>query len=263
MNLVDYWSIFTNFVNVNIQKNTIKEVQGFDFEPYQKIIQSDPFGFFGFLDDLAERNYTISKSGISLDRQLLFTWKKNGLLPFRSKVDANNKTWNRFSFAELCWVQVLKTLRKQGVGVERLKQIKETLFPEDFHQVAIAGLSHDLIGPKLSADFKEKGLPTDRDLQSVEIRQVTVDETQFSLFFCLLFSSMIMNTNVVMYVDEYANLGIIDLDAMRSSPVTGVQQAYNVLNNPSVTTVNLSKVITELAKTIDISSKWLVALGAK
>jgi hypothetical protein len=248
---------------MNIQKNTIKEVQGFDFEPYQKIIQSDPFGFFGFLDDLAERNYTISKSGISLDRQLLFTWKKNGLLPFRSKVDANNKTWNRFSFAELCWILVLITLRKQGVGVERLKQIKQTLFFADFHQVAIAGVSHDLIGPKLSAHFKEKGLSTDRDLQGVQISQDTADEKQLSLFFCLLFSSMIMKTNVVMYVDENANLGIIDLDAMRSSPVTGVQQAYNVLNNPSVITINLTKVITDLVKTVDFSSKWLVNLGTK
>lgn len=252
-----------NFVNVNIQNITPSEVHGFDFEPYQHIIQSDPDGFKGFLDDLSRRKHTISKSRLKLERQLLFTWKKNGLLPFRTKADADKKTWNRFSFAELCWILVLITLRRQGVGVERLKQIKETLFPENFQKQAISNLTHDLIGPKISSDLKEKGLATDQDLQSVKISQNTVEETQFSLFFCLLFSSMIMKTNVVMYVDEDANLGIIDLDAMRSSPVTGVLQAYTVLNNPSVTTVNLSKVITELAKTIDISSKWLVTLGAK
>jgi len=252
-----------NFVKVVIQKNIPVEVQGFDIEPYLTLIQSDPLGFFGFLDDLSKRNHTISKSGLKLERQLLFTWKKNGLLPFRTKADADKKTWNRFSFAELCWILVLITLRKQGVGVERLKQIKETLFPENFHKQAISSLTHDLIGPKISGDFKEKGLATDQDLQSVKISQDTVEKAQFSLFFCLLFSSMIMKTNVVMYVDEDANLGIIDLDAMRSSPVTGVLQAYTVLDNPSVTTVNLTKVIAELAKTVGVSSKWLIALGSK
>jgi len=251
------------FVNVNIQKIIDTEVQGFDFEPYMQLIQSDPHGFFGFLDDLSKRKHTISKSGIKLERQLLFTWKKNGLLPFRTQADADKKTWNRFSFTELCWIQVLITLRKQGVGLERLKQIKETLFPENFQKQAISSLTHDRIGPKISGDLKEKGLSTDEDLQAVEISQDTVEETQFSLFFCLLFSSMIMKTNVVMYLDEDANFGIIDLDAMRSSPVTGVLQAYKVLNNPSVTTINLTKVIAELAKTVDISSKWLIALGVK
>lgn len=248
---------------MEIQKNDPSQVQGFDVYAYTRLIDSDFEGFFSFLESLSERKHTISKSGIGMERQLLFTWKKNGLLPFRATADTDKRTWNRFSFIELCWIKTLVLLRKQGVGVERLKQIKDQLFPENFHKEALSQLSHDLLGEKFSGYLKERGLKTDTQIRELEISRDFLDETQFSLFFCLLLSSLVMRANIVLYMDEGANPGIIDLDSMRGSPISGVVQAYDILNMPSVTTINITHIVTELTKTVDISTRWLFAFKTR
>lgn len=251
---------------MNIQKKEYAEIHGFDIESYKHLIQSDPLGFFGFLDDLSERKHTISKSGIQVERQLLFTWKKNGLLPFRSKVDANKKTWNRYSFIELAWIQVLLALRKQGVGIERLKQIKEALFPDNFLKEVISAAPFDqLIGTDtaLSELLREKGISYASDLNNTEFESDVLEESQFSLFFCLLFSSIMIRANMVIYIDEKVNPGIINLDAMRSSPIKGMAEAYEILSKPSVVTINLNAIVIDLARKVDFSSKWLIAFRAK
>jgi hypothetical protein len=245
------------------QKNNPVAVEGFDVNAYAQLMDSDYDGFFAFLNRLSDRRHTISKAGIKLERRLLFTWKKNGLLPFRATVDADKKTWNRYSFTELSWIQVLIALRKQGVGINRLKQIKDKLFLENFHQHVLPLLSHSQLGPNLSGAFKEKGLATDSDLKNVVVSQELLEETQFSPFFCLLLSTVVMKANIVLYIDEEANAGMIDLDTMRSNPITGVVLAYDMLNNPSLTAINLTSIVTELNKTVDITTKWLVSLRAK
>lgn len=254
------------FVNVNIQNSNEVELQGFDLGPYLGLIQSDPGGFFGFLDDLAKRKHTISKSGVVLERQLLFTWKKNGLLPFRTKVDANKKTWNRFSFMELSWLKVLIALRKQGVAIDRLKKIKEGLFPDNFLTEVISVAPFDqLLGTDtaLSGLLREKGISNANDLKNVEIDSDLLEETQFSLFFCILFSSIIMRANMVIYIDQEATPGVVNLDGMRSSPITGVVDAYDILSKPSIITINISAIVIELAKSVDFSSKWLIGFRLK
>jgi len=242
------------------------EVQGFDIESYKSLIQSDPYGFFGFLDDLSERKHTISKSGIKLERQLLFTWKKNGLLPFRTKADADKKTWNRFSFIELAWIQILLALRKQGVGIERLKQIKEGLFPSNFYQEALSFDSLDQIldtNSALADILREKGISSISDLKNFKVDPDLQEDTQFSLFFCILFSSIIMRANMVIYIDQEATPGVVNLDGMRSSPITGVVDAYDILSKPSIITINISAIVIELAKSVDFSSKWLIGFRLK
>jgi len=254
------------FVKMNIQKISQKEIQGFDLGPYLRLIQSDPLGFFGFLDEISMRKHTISKSGIVLERQLLFTWKKSSLLPFRNKVDANKKTWNRFSFIELAWLKVLIALRKQGVAIDRLKKIKEGLFPDNFLKEVISAAPFDqIIGTDtpLSELLREKEISNAKDLKGVEIDSDALEESQFSLFFCILFSSIITRANMVIYIDQDASLGVINLDEMRSSPINGATDAYELLSKSSVITINISTIVVELAKKVDFSSKWLIGIRPK
>lgn len=254
------------FVNVDIQNSNEAELQGFDFGPYLRLFQSDLSGFLGFLDELAERKHTLSKSGVVLERQLLFAWKKNGLLPFLTKVDANKKTWNRFSFIELSWLKVLIALRKQGVGIDRLKKIKEGLFPDNFLKevLTIAPLDQLLgIDSALSELLREMGISNASDLKNVEIPSDVLEKLQFSLFFCILFSSLIISSRMVIYIDQEASPGVINLDEMRSSPIAGMADAYELLSKPSIITINISTIIVELVKTVDFSSKWLIGFRLK
>jgi len=254
------------FVNVDIQNIKEAELPGFDFGPYLRLFQSDLSGFLGFLDELAERKHTLSKSGVVLERQLLSTWKKNGLLPFSTKVDANKKAWNRFSFMELSWLKVLIALRKQGVGIDRLKKIKEGLFPDNFLKevLTIAPLDQLLgIDSALSGLLREMGISNASDLKNIEIPSEVLEKLQFSLFFCILFSSLIISSRMVIYIDQEASPGVINLDAMKSSPITGVADAYELLSKPSIITINISTILVELAKTVNFSSKWLIGFRLK
>jgi len=187
--------------------------------------------------------------GFELDRQLLFAWKKNGLLPFQGKGGTKKKSWTRFSFIELCWIQVLIALRKQGVGMERLKIIMDNLFPNGFIEMILQAVPISAIVygiPELAHRLKAEGVESIEYIQWDDDVKEALQDKQLSLFFCLILSTILMKSNVVIYLNDEGEPGIIDLNKMRKTPITGVVRAYEILDNPSVTTVNLSRIINDL-----------------
>jgi hypothetical protein len=56
-----------------------------------------------------------------------------------------------------------------------------------------------------------------------------------------------MKSKVVIYLNDVGEPGMIDLNKMRENPITGVVRAYDILDNPSVTTVNLTRIINNLS----------------
>ncbi len=249
LNLVHFCSIITIFVNVNIQKLFEEGLQGFNIQEYIDLMSSDFPGFLRFSKALSDRKSSIKEMGFELDRQLLFAWKKNGLLPFQGPSGAKKKSWSRFSFIELCWIQVLIALRKQGVGIERLKIIMDKLFPENFiirmlrrvpMNVIVSGI------PELMDKLKADGIESIENVEWEAEASDHLQDKQFSLFFCLILSTILMKSKVVLYLNDEGEPGMIDLNKMRENPITGVVRAYDILDNPSVTTVNLSRIINNL-----------------
>jgi hypothetical protein len=234
---------------MKLQKVFEEGLQGFDAQEFTDLMSSDFSGIYRFSEALSDRKSSIKEMGFELDRQLLFAWKKSGLLPFQGKGGTKKKSWTRFSFIELCWIQVMIALRKQGVGMERLKVIMDHLFPDDFIRIMlqVVPISAIVYGiPELADRLKEEGVESIEDIQWDDAISDALQDKQLSLFFCLILSTILMKSNVVIYIDDEGEPGIIDINKMRKTPITGVVRAYEILDNPSVTTVNLSRIINNL-----------------
>jgi len=176
----------------------------------------------------------------------LFKWKKLGLLPYRTKIDSGSKFWNKYSFIELCWLRVLYTLRLQGVGIEKLKSIKEHLFSASFLNEILSIIDVEQlkeITPNFVENAKASGLILKNKFQPIPVDNEFFEDTQFSPFSSLLLSTMLLKQTQVLYIDENVKIGVINLDDISKQPLAGIKELLDILGSPSIVTVNIAKVI--------------------
>jgi DNA-binding transcriptional MerR regulator len=76
-----------------------------------------------FRERLNERRYTVSDTPETY--RVINSWGDAGLL-FDDKSRENG--WRKFSFLELCWLQIIRELRGLGFGREKIQKLKECLF---------------------------------------------------------------------------------------------------------------------------------------
>ena len=133
--------------------------------------------------------------------------------------------------------------------MERLKIIMDNLFPNGFIEMILQAVPISAIVygiPELAHRLKAEGVESIEYIQWDDDVKEALQDKQLSLFFCLTLSTILMKSNVVIYLNDEGEPGIIDLNKMRKTPITGVVRAYEILDNPSVTTVNLSRIINDL-----------------
>ncbi len=255
-----YWTKIINFVETMRQNYFNSEIQKFSFDNFYKLLKNDLEGLSNLLLPLSQRVITITKANLGIDRRVLFTWKKNGLLPFRDKIDQDKKFWNRFSFIELCWLKVLIEFRNIGVGIEILKKIKLLLFQDGFFNESLQQIDVKEVSktfPNFIAKAEEEGLIKDDKFQQVESPNEFLEDTQFSLFSNLLYTTILARANQVLYVDKEGILGFINLDKIIGDPISGVKEVYDILNLGAIATVNIKKIVTDLSGTHEHFTKNL------
>ena len=83
---------------------------------------------FNTLDDaLYIYNTKIATVGdTQLTRRVLSHWQGLGLLPYEKR----GWGWRRFCLEDLCWLQIVGELRKFGLAIEKIKEVKKVLFSE-------------------------------------------------------------------------------------------------------------------------------------
>lgn len=226
------------------------QVKGFNLKTYTDLLNKDLKGFIEYISPFAERKVTITEAELGIERQLLHKWKRSELIPFRSKKGTDKKSWARFSFIELCWLKVMYVLRQQGVGIERLKTIKNNLFNIEFLSDLFKSIplkEIENVAPGLLNKAANEGLLKDDGFKESLLNETVVEEYQLSVFTSLLISTMLLNGVVLLYIDDKGAPGIIDIAALKSKPILGVNEIYNILNVPSITFVNLKAIIEELS----------------
>jgi hypothetical protein len=226
------------------------QVKGFNLKTYTDLLNQDLKGFIEYISPFAERKVTITEAELGIERQLLHKWKRSGLIPFRSKKDTDKKSWTRFSFIELCWLKVMYVLRQQGVGIERLKTIKNNLFNIEFLKELLKSIplkEVEKVAPSFLNSATKEGFIIDGGFKESLFSEEIAEEYQFSVFTCLLVSTMLFNGVVLLYIDDKGAPGIIDIAALKSKPIIGVDEIYNILNVPSITFVNLKAIVEELS----------------
>jgi len=225
---------------------TIDIGKGFNYNRYVELLETDQTSFIKYISIFSQRNLTITKAEIGIERQQLFKWKKLGLLPYRTKIDSGSKFWNKYSFIELCWLRVLYTLRLQGVGIEKLKSIKEHLFSASFLNEILSIIDVEQlkeITPNFVENAKASGLILKNKFQPIPVDNEFFEDTQFSPFSSLLLSTMLLKQTQVLYIDENVKIGVINLDDISKQPLAGIKELLDILGSPSIVTVNIAKVI--------------------
>ena len=220
--------------------------KGFNYNRYVELLETDQTSFIKYISVFSKRNLTITKAEIGIERQQLFKWKKLGLLPYRTKIDSGSKFWNKYSFIELCWLRVLYTLRQQGVGIEKLKSIKEHLFSATFLNEILSIIDVEQlkeITPNFIENAKASGLIIKNKFQPIPVDNEFFEDTQFSPFSSLLLSTMLLKQTQVLYIDENVKIGVINLDDISKQPLAGIKELLDILSSTSIVTVNIVTVI--------------------
>jgi hypothetical protein len=230
-------------------------------EVMKRLISGDP-QFYKDFESFSVKQITLKEAAIGIDRKVLYSWKKQGLLPHAGlpKKDGKDKSWGRFSFIELCWIRLLIELRSVGIGIDKLKEMTSFFYPEEFTRAffskKIDNLNESLDKETINRAIEQKIL----DGNSVVVNEDALkvfEGLQFSLFSCLLYATMLSKKNYILYLDGNKNFEVMDLDDLLKDPVLGVMEFHKLLGKESVAFVNIRKIIADLSGTHEHFSKTM------
>lgn len=229
-----------------------EEVESFQIDNIRFLLLEKPEVFIENLVKLADRKLKVTEMEIGFDRKLLYAWKQHGLLPFSH----DNKSWNRFSFIETCWLKILLEFRSMGVGIDKLKILKDFFFKPTFIEEYIDKINQFIDDPAPTSDneFKKKLGLVNQIEKSEEVIKA-FESIQLSLFSLFLYITMMTRSNQLLVITSVGKIEVIDLNLLISDSLTEIPKLYSFLSDNTVACVNVRKVILELSGTHEYFSK--------
>jgi hypothetical protein len=226
------------------------EVESFQIDRLRILISDNPELFFENLIKMADRKLKVTEMGIGFDRKLLYAWKQQGLLPFSH----DDNSWNRFSFIETCWLKILLEYRSIGVGIEKLKTLKELFFKSSFIEEYIDKLNEFIDEPSAEFELKKK-LGVVNKIEKSDVVIKTFESIQLSLFSLYLYSIMMSRANHSLVITASGKVEVIDWNLLIGDSLTEIPKLYSLLSDNTIACVNVRNVILELSGTHEYFSK--------
>jgi len=220
------------------------EIESLQIDNMRLLLSENPEVFFENLVKLSNRKLKVTEMGIGFDRKLLYAWKQHGLLPFSH----DDKSWNRFSFIETCWLKILLEYRSVGVGIEKLKILKELFFKPNFVEEFIDKINEFIDEPSAEAELKKKLGLTKRLEKSDDVIKA-FQSIQLSLFSLYLYSIMMTRANHSLVITANEKIEVIDLNLLIGDSLAEIPKLYSFLSDNTIACVNVRKVILELSGT--------------
>lgn len=226
------------------------EIESFQIDNMRYVLSETPEVLFDNLIKMADRKLKVTEMGIGFDRKLLYAWKQHGLLPFSH----DDNSWNRFSFIETCWLKILLEYRSIGVGIEKLKMLKEFFFKSNFIEEFIEKSNELIDEPNAEVELKKKLGIT----KKIEISDVVINEykkIQLSLFSLYLYSIMMTRANHSLVITADGKIDVIDLNLIVRDSISELPKLHTFLSDNTIACVNVRKIILELSGTHEYFSK--------
>jgi len=217
-------------------------IRGFSFENVQYLLKNDPIAFFLMLEKLSKRELSISETGIP--RKTLYTWTEASLLPF-PQVEG----WGRFSFIETVWLKIVSELRRIGVSLEKILELKNFLFDDDFMQKFFDHKidSHEMLEPNLAKKVRRMTNPkTGLIIMSKEMEQLFKD-TQICKFSIMLMGVIMQRMNLALFIDATGNVHANDLNTLLTNPQETLSEFVSYLSNNSLAMINVRKIVMDIS----------------
>lgn len=221
-------------------RETIRE---FSLENVQLLLKNDPVAFFLMIEKFSKRELSISETGIP--RKTLYTWTEVGLLPFPQQ-----DGWSRFSFIETVWLKIVSELRKIGVSLEKILELKTFLFDDDFcrqfFEVRVDPLQ--ILEPSLAKKVKNMTDPHSGNINlSPEIENI-LQQAQICKFSILLMSVIMQRMNLALFIDASGNVQATDLNTLLTNPQEALSDFVQYLSNNSLAIVNVRKIVMDISE---------------
>jgi hypothetical protein len=245
-----YQNLFRTFVHMKGHTINKDEIESFNIDYMRLMLSENPVILFENLIKMADRKLKVTEMGIGFDRKLLYSWKQHGLLPFSH----DDKSWNRFSFIETCWLKILLEYRSIGVGIEKLKILKEFFFKPNFIEEFIEKANALIDEPSSEVELKKKLGITKKVEISDEIL-TAYNSIQLSLFSLYLYSIIMTRANHSLVITADGKIEVIDLNLLISDSLTEMPKIHSFLSDNTIACVNIRKVILELSGTHEYFSK--------
>ena len=95
-------------------------------------------------------------------------------------------------------------LRKLGVGMEKIKEIKDFFFAPDFIDSFFSSpiTDKEFLSKEIEEIAEKKGLLKNNRVQIIEEVRKIFEELQFTRFFYMLFSTIITRNHYIFYMDS-------------------------------------------------------------
>jgi DNA-binding transcriptional MerR regulator len=204
------------------------------------------------LEDLKEPICYIGD--LEIDRNTFSYWLQKGLIPNHEVKNAEG--WRKFSFLECIWLKVIIEFRDLGLGVDKIKMVKETLFSaKSIAKIVFEVVKNDAISNVLNADHRKMVEAT-----SLEELLKEIEKFKFSFFDLLVVSVLITKQGHGISIGKEEEVILMPLGKIkRETASINVLQDMQKLLSSSFVMVNIWPLILDLLykRNIKVSSELI------
>ena len=213
-----------------------KEIKQLDLNSVMEMLQNNPEQFVQLMTSLTERKLSVKDTGV--DRKLLYTWKKEKIVPF---ADADG--WRRFNTIELCWLKLVVKFRSVGLSLDKIKELKDFFFEDSFLDDIVIDLKEvekhftSYLNFPIDNLIDSKGKLTVNAIK--ELKKI-----EASRFMFLLMNIFMKRANMYLYFDSTGKTECIDMNEYTN--LIDFHKIFDLITEESVVLINIRKVITEI-----------------
>jgi len=213
-----------------------KEIIQFDLNSVVEMLQNKPEQFVLLMRSLTDRKLSVKDTGI--DRKLLYTWKKEKIVPF---ADADG--WRRFNTIELCWLKLVVKFRSVGLSLEKIKELKDYFFEDSFLDDVVIDFKKVEKHFTTNFNFQINNLSDSKGKLSEDVKK-ELKKIEASRFMFLLVNIFMKRANMYLYFDSTGKTECIDMNEYTN--LVDFHKIFDLITEESVVLINIRKVITEV-----------------
>ena len=192
--------------------------------------------FDQIMGSLTDRKLSVKDTGI--DRKLLYTWKKEKIVPF---ADADG--WRRFNAIELCWLKLVVKFRSVGLSLDKIRNLKDFFFDDSFLDEVIVDLKKIENQNTINFNLLKKNL-IDANGKFTEDAKKELKKIEASRFSFLLMNMFMERANMYLYFDSTGKIECIDMNEYTN--IIDFHKIFDLITEESVVLINIRKVITDI-----------------
>ena len=187
-------------------KLTFDYYSDINIEYINDLIKNNIDDYSNFLDRFQEPKFSVAQIGVS--RQELLNWRKQGLIPQISQLDA---AWTRVGYFTYTWIRMIAELRKLNVPIDIIKKFSQHILKVDEDEYY--AILKETLSPASRSAFPLKVDDIEDFAEFVNKMPEQVKKyfkERFNNFSLIILGSIFSKTNCSIFIDQEGNFFLTD-----------------------------------------------------